>query len=92
MLNFKKNYAKSQKDTAWINSCKIISKNPIVHQPFNYQNKIIRKNLIKVKEDPSVELKKPGDQILCLCNFKKYNEDFLEMHLTLGNKIIDASY
>ena len=29
--------------------------------------------------------------MVCLCNFKKYNDDFLEMHLTLGNQVFEGS-
>ncbi len=29
--------------------------------------------------------------MVCLCNFKKYNDDFLEMHLTLGNQVFQGS-
>lgn len=51
LMNFKSKTAKTQKDTAWINSCRVISKNPILYKSLNYQNKILRKNIIKVKED-----------------------------------------
>ncbi len=29
--------------------------------------------------------------MVCLCNFKKYNDDFLEMQITLGNQVFEAS-